>query len=111
MKQAGYPKRPRGRSSERPRQPQKNTNGDVRDGKSRGNPQQCVDKYLSLAREASSSGDPVTAENYYQYADHYYRMTVENRAPQAPRSERQEGIKGKKPVPPENPSEVASVFG
>jgi hypothetical protein len=111
MKQAGYPKRPRGRSPERPRQPQKNTNGDGRDVKSRGNPQQCVDKYLTLAREASSSGDPVTAENYYQYADHYYRVTVENRVSQAPRSEKQEEVRENKPASSEKPSEVAAVFG
>lgn len=80
MKQAGYSKRPRGRSFERHRQPQKNHhNGDASEGKIRGNPQQAVEKYLTLARDAASSGDPVAAENYYQYADHYYRIALANR--------------------------------
>ncbi len=80
MKQAGYPKRHQSRSSERHRLPQKHINGDSGEGKMRGNPQQFVDKYLSLARDAASAGDPVSAENYYQYADHYYRLTLANRA-------------------------------
>ena len=47
MKQAGYPKRPYGRSAERPRPSQtKQSNGSSVEGKMRGNPQQCVEKYL-----------------------------------------------------------------
>lgn len=45
-----------------------------------------MDKYLSLARDAASSGDPVSAENYYQYADHYYRLALANRIPRIPPS-------------------------
>lgn len=45
--------------------------GDV---KIRGNPQQIVDKYLGMARDANSSGDRVAAENYFQHAEHYYRL-------------------------------------
>ncbi len=40
----------------------------------RGNAHQLMDKYLALARDASSSGDRVLAENYFQHADHYYRV-------------------------------------
>lgn len=40
----------------------------------RGNAQQLMEKYLALARDASSSGDRVLAENYFQHADHYYRV-------------------------------------
>ena|ERR1700722_19372186 len=89
MKQVGYSKRPQGRSSERYRKPQKQLNGDG-EGKMRGNPQQCVEKYLMLARDAAASGDPVSAENYYQYADHYYRVSLANRMPHAYRSEKRE---------------------
>jgi hypothetical protein len=32
------------------------------------------DKYMALAREAQIAGDRVTAEYYYQYADHYVRV-------------------------------------
>jgi hypothetical protein len=40
----------------------------------RGNAQQLMEKYLALARDASSAGDRVMAENYFQHADHYYRV-------------------------------------
>ena len=35
------------------------------------------EKYLAQARDALASGDRVLAENYYQHADHCYRMMVE----------------------------------
>lgn len=44
------------------------------DVKVRGSAQQVLEKYLSLARDASSSGDRVTAESYLQFAEHYYRV-------------------------------------
>lgn len=40
----------------------------------RGNAWQVYEKYQSLARDAQSSGDRVLAENYLQYAEHYYRV-------------------------------------
>ncbi len=42
--------------------------------KVRGTAQQVLEKYLSLARDASSSGDRVNAESYLQHAEHYYRV-------------------------------------
>src|ERR1700751_3849813 len=33
-----------------------------------------AEKYLQLARDARSAGDPVAAENYYQHAEHYFRL-------------------------------------
>jgi len=42
--------------------------------KLRGSANQIWDKYLALARDASSSGDRIAAENYYQHAEHYYRL-------------------------------------
>jgi hypothetical protein len=44
------------------------------DVKIRGNPAHIAEKYIQLARDANSSGDPVAAENYYQHAEHYYRL-------------------------------------
>ena len=35
---------------------------------------QVYDKYLALARDATSSGDRVAAENYFQHAEHYFRV-------------------------------------
>lgn len=80
MKQAGYTKRPYGRSPERQKPTHtKQSNGSSAENKPRGNAQQCVDKYLTLARDATSLGDPISAENYYQYADHYHRLLIANR--------------------------------
>src|SRR5436190_16574182 len=44
------------------------------DVKIRGTASHVAEKYLQLARDAQSSGDPVSAENYYQHAEHYFRM-------------------------------------
>ena len=44
------------------------------DVKVRGTAQHIADKYAQLARDAQSSGDHVSAENYHQHAEHYYRM-------------------------------------
>ena len=49
------------------------------EGKVRGTAQQVYDKYLTLARDALSSGDRVAAEMYSQYADHYYRILQSGR--------------------------------
>jgi hypothetical protein len=40
----------------------------------RGNAFQVHEKYLTLARDAASSGDRIAAENYYQHAEHYFRI-------------------------------------
>ena len=42
--------------------------------KIRGPAAHVAEKYLQLARDAQSSGDPVAAENYYQHAEHYFRL-------------------------------------
>ena len=42
--------------------------------KVRGNAQTVYERYQQLARDASSSGDRVLAENYQQHAEHYYRV-------------------------------------
>jgi len=47
------------------------------DVKIRGNPSHIAEKYVQLARDAQSSGDPVAAENYYQHAEHYFRVMRE----------------------------------
>jgi len=47
------------------------------DGKVRGTPQQIIDKYNQLHRDAQLSGDRVNAENFAQHAEHYLRMLAE----------------------------------
>jgi hypothetical protein len=44
------------------------------DVKIRGTASHVAEKYLQLARDAQSSGDPIAAENYYQHAEHYFRV-------------------------------------
>lgn len=40
----------------------------------RGTAQQVLDKYQSMARDATSAGEHIAAEAYYQFAEHYYRV-------------------------------------
>jgi hypothetical protein len=44
------------------------------DVKIRGTASHIAEKYVQLARDAQSSGDPVAAENYFQHAEHYFRL-------------------------------------
>jgi len=44
------------------------------DVKIRGTASHIAEKYIQLARDSQSSGDPVAAENYYQHAEHYFRL-------------------------------------
>ena len=44
------------------------------DVKIRGTASHVAEKYIQLARDAQASGDPVGAENYYQHAEHYFRL-------------------------------------
>ncbi len=47
------------------------------EGKVRGTPQQIIDKYLMLARDAQLSNDRVAEQNFLQHAEHYTRMLGE----------------------------------
>ncbi|MBM3608519.1 MAG: DUF4167 domain-containing protein [Alphaproteobacteria bacterium] len=72
---AGQNKRMRGRNNRRGPNPLTRTyesNGP--DVKVRGTAQHVAEKYLQLARDAQSSGDPVMAESYLQHAEHYFRL-------------------------------------
>ena len=46
------------------------------DVKIRGTASQIAEKYSTLARDASSSGDVIMAENYLQHAEHYNRIIM-----------------------------------
>lgn len=58
------------------------------DIKVRGPAAHVYEKYLQLARDASSSGDRVMAENYMQHAEHYYRILRTMQPAQAPHEQR-----------------------
>ncbi|VAW01855.1 hypothetical protein MNBD_ALPHA06-278, partial [hydrothermal vent metagenome] len=55
--------------------------------KIRGAASTILEKYLQLANDATTSGDRVSAEYYYQYAEHYGRLV---QAQQREREEREE---------------------
>ncbi len=42
--------------------------------KIRGSAHQIFERYLALAREATASDDRIAAENFYQHAEHYFRI-------------------------------------
>ncbi len=77
MKHIGNGKRGRGgRSGGRRHNHNANRSYDSNgpDVKVRGTASQVCDKYLALAREATTSGDRVKAEGYFQHAEHYLRL-------------------------------------
>lgn len=60
------------------------------EGKVRGTPQQIIDKYNQLARDAQLSNDRVAAENFQQHAEHYTRLLSEAQRELDARREQQE---------------------
>jgi hypothetical protein len=79
---SGPDQRPRGRFNanrpfkQAPRAPQSNqtfeSNGP--NVKIRGSAHQIFERYIVLAREATASDDRIAAENFYQHAEHYFRI-------------------------------------
>ncbi|MDG1170638.1 MAG: DUF4167 domain-containing protein [Sulfitobacter sp.] len=60
------------------------------EGKVRGTPQQVIEKYNQLARDAQLSNDRVAAENFQQHAEHYLRLLSEAQREMDQRREEQE---------------------
>ena len=60
------------------------------EGKVRGNPQQIIEKYQALARDAALIGDRVAAENFAQHSEHYTRILGEAQRELEARREQQE---------------------
>ncbi len=46
-------------------------------GRNNHNAGKLIEKYNNLAREASSNGDKILSENYFQHADHFTRILNE----------------------------------
>jgi hypothetical protein len=42
------------------------------------NAQRSYERYLALARAEALAGDRIVAENYFQHAEHYFRLMPEN---------------------------------
>ena len=49
------------------------------DSRARGNANQLFEKYKNMARDAQMSGDRVNTEYYLQFADHYFRVLMDQR--------------------------------
>ncbi|MCV2880792.1 DUF4167 domain-containing protein [Actibacterium sp. XHP0104] len=60
------------------------------EGKVRGTPQQIIEKYNQLARDAQLANDRVAAENFQQHAEHYTRLLGEAQREMDARREQQE---------------------
>ncbi len=60
------------------------------EGKVRGTPQQIIEKYNQLARDAHLGNDRVAAENFQQHAEHYTRLLSEAQREIDQRREEQE---------------------
>ena len=60
------------------------------EGKVRGTPQQIIDKYNQLARDAQLSNDRVATENFQQHAEHYLRLLAHAQKEQDARREQQD---------------------
>ena len=83
MRQGSNPKRLRGRTGRKnPHSRSQTFESNGPEVKVRGNAQQVVEKYLALARDATSAGDRITAESYFQHAEHYYRVMTANGGPE-----------------------------
>ena len=80
MKHGSNGRRPRSRGGKRPSNARSVFDSNGPDVKVRGTAQQVLDKYLTLARDAQSSGDRVQAEAYLQYAEHYFRILSADQA-------------------------------
>jgi len=101
---SGSDQRPRGRyNGNRPfqqpaRVPQHNQTFDSNGPniKIRGSALQIFERYVGLAREATVADDRVAAENFYQHAEHYFRINNADR----------EGNQQGTPPRPTTPSDV-----
>jgi hypothetical protein len=91
MRQGQQNRRGRGRSNStsnnngrKPQNPlSRNYESSGPDVKIRGTAAQVAEKYMALARDASASGDVITAENYLQHAEHYNRIIMAAQQAQA----------------------------
>ena len=69
-------RRARGRSRKGPNPLARSYESNGPDVKVRGTAMHVAEKYMTLARDALSSGDTVGAEAYFQHAEHYNRIVM-----------------------------------
>ncbi|MEX0852683.1 MAG: DUF4167 domain-containing protein [Bauldia sp.] len=66
----------RGRNRKGPNPLMRSFESNGGDVKIRGTALHVAEKYVQLARDAQASSDRVAAENYFQHAEHYYRIVA-----------------------------------
>lgn len=98
MRQGQQNRRGRNRSGGGGRKPQsaltRNFESNGPNVKIRGTAAHIAEKYLTLARDALSSGDIIVAESYFQHAEHYNRIIM------AAQAERQNGAEQQRTAQP-----------
>lgn len=114
MRPGNNARRPRGRPNRKQHGPPRAHTYDSHgpDVRIRGNAPQIYDKYVTLARDASASGDRIAAEGYYQFAEHYFRIMNDSTDPrrpaqQPPRGDQQQPLS--EPAPPPTEQEQPQV--
>ncbi len=114
MRPGNNARRPRGRPNRKQHGPPRAHSYDSHgpDVRIRGNAPQIYDKYVTLARDATASGDRIAAEGYYQFAEHYFRIMNDSTDPrrpaqQPPRGDQQRPVS--EPVPPPAEQEQPQV--
>ena len=107
MRQGQQNRRGRNRSGGGGRKPQsaltRNFESNGPNVKIRGTAPHIAEKYLTLARDALSSGDIIAAEGYFQHAEHYTRIIM------AAQAERQNGA-DQRPAPSGNGRDHGDEF-
>jgi hypothetical protein len=93
MRQGQQGKRMRGRNRKGPNPLTRSYESNGPDVKIRGTAIHIAEKYMTLARDAHSSGDRVGAESYLQHAEHYYRIVAAAQA-QLPQQQQQPNPRG-----------------
>ena len=72
-------KQPSGRGYSVPRANRRGSSAAQRRPAKSANAKASYEKYVTLARAAARSGDVVETENYYQHAEHYFRLMQDER--------------------------------
>jgi Domain of unknown function (DUF4167) len=67
-------------------QPNQTFDSNGPDVRVRGTAHQIFERYIALAREAATSDDRIATENFYQHAEHYFRINNANRERNTPQA-------------------------
>lgn len=115
MRQIPTQKRARGRGNGRkPPQSSQSRSFDSNgpSGRIRGSASQVCERYQALARDAQTQGDRIMAENYFQHAEHYYRIVSAAAESQPARfAERQQPSAEQPPPNGSDPGEAVAEQG